>query len=349
MELSREITGRLLAWYGENKRPLPWREDREPYHIWLSEIMCQQTRVEAVKAYYRRFLQQLPTISALAQCPEERLFKLWEGLGYYSRARHLKRSAEMICREHGGVFPADYDSIRSLPGIGDYTAAAIASICFELPCPAVDGNVLRVVTRLCASSSDISKESTKVEVRRALRPLFEGVSSGTLNQALMELGALICLPNHEPDCTHCPLLELCPSTSGLWKDIPVKGGKKARRLETHTVLLLRCGDDWALRKRPPLGLLAGLWEFPNLPGSLDAQAALDAAAEWDCRPISLRRHIEKTHSFTHVQWELPAWVIECKNRASAFTWASIAEIQNRYSLPTAFRQFLEDIDKGESR
>ena len=348
MELSREITGRLLAWYGENKRPLPWREDREPYHIWLSEIMCQQTRVEAVKAYYRRFLQQLPTISALAQCPEERLFKLWEGLGYYSRARHLKRSAEIICREHGGVFPADYDSIRSLPGIGDYTAAAIASICFELPCPAVDGNVLRVVTRLCASSSDISKESTKAEVRRALRPLFEGVSSGTLNQALMELGALICLPNHEPDCTHCPLLELCPSASGLWKDIPVKGGKKARRLETHTVLLLRCGDDWALRKRPPLGLLAGLWEFPNLPGSFDAQAALDAAAEWDCRPISLRRHIEKTHIFTHVQWELPAWVIECKNRASAFTWASIAEIQNRYSLPTAFRQFLEDIDKGES-
>lgn len=348
MELSREITGRLLAWYGENKRPLPWREDREPYHIWLSEIMCQQTRVEAVKAYYRCFLQQLPTISALAQCPEERLFKLWEGLGYYSRARHLKRSAEMICREHGGVFPADYDSIRSLPGIGDYTAAAIASICFELPCPAVDGNVLRVVTRLCASSSDISKESTKAEVRRALRPLFEGVSSGTLNQALMELGALICLPNHEPDCTHCPLLELCPSASGLWKDIPVKGGKKARRLETHTVLLLRCGDNWALRKRPPLGLLAGLWEFPNLPGSLDAQAALDAAAQWGCRPISLRRHIEKTHVFTHVQWELPAWVIECKNRASGFTWVSIAEIQNRYSLPTAFRQFLEDIDKGES-
>ena len=345
MELSREITGRLLAWYGENKRPLPWRVDREPYHVWLSEIMCQQTRVEAVKAYYLRFLQQLPTIEDLARCPEEQLNKLWEGLGYYSRARHLKQAAEVICREHGGLFPADYDSIRALPGIGDYTAAAIASICFELPCPAVDGNVLRVVTRLCASGADISKESTKAEVRRSLRPLFEGVSSGTLNQALMELGALICLPNHEPDCAHCPLIELCPSASGLWKDIPVKGGKKARRQEIHTVFLLRCGDDWALRKRPPSGLLAGLWEFPNLPGTLDAQAALDAAAEWDCRPGSLLRHIEKAHIFTHVQWELPAWVIECENRASGFTWVSLTEIQNRYSLPTAFRQFLEDIER----
>ena len=149
MELSLETTGRLLDWYEKNKRPLPWREDREPYHIWLSEIMCQQTRVEAVKAYYLRFLQQLPTIEDLARCPEEQLNKLWEGLGYYSRARHLKRSAEVICREHDGSFPTDYDSIRSLPGVGDYTAAAIASICFEFPCPAVDGNVLRVVTRLC--------------------------------------------------------------------------------------------------------------------------------------------------------------------------------------------------------
>ena len=348
MELSREIARLLPVWYEKNKRPLPWRKDREPYHVWLSEIMCQQTRVEAVKAYYQRFLQQLPTITALAQCPEERLFKLWEGLGYYSRARHLKKAAVMICREHGGSFPTDYNAIRSLPGIGDYTAAAIASICFELPYPAVDGNVLRVVTRLCASSADISKESTRAEVRQTLQPLFNGVSSGMLNQALMELGALVCLPNHAPDCAHCPLQELCPSASGLWKEIPFKDTKKQRRQESHTVLLLRCGDDWALRKRPEKGLLAGLWEFPNLPGSLDAQAALDAAAEWDCRPVSLLLHLEKSHIFTHVQWELPAWVIECQNRAPAFHWANIAEIKNRYSLPTAFRQFLEDIDKGAS-
>ena len=345
MELSREITGRLLAWYDENKRPLPWREDREPYHIWLSEVMCQQTRVEAVKAYYRRFLQELPTIESLAHCPEERLFKLWEGLGYYSRARHLRQAAEMICGEHGGVFPIDYDAIRSLPGIGDYTAAAIASICFELPCPAVDGNVLRVVTRLCASTADIAKESTKAEVRRSLLPLFEDVSSGMLNQALMELGALVCLPNHDPVCAHCPLLELCPSASGLWKEIPFKTVKKARRKECHTVLLLRCGGAWALRKRPDRGLLAGLWEFPNLPGSLEAQTALDTAAGWGCRPVSLLRCLEKSHIFTHVEWKLPAWVIECQNRVADFTWVSLEDIEDRYSLPTAFRQFLEDIEQ----
>ena len=345
MELSLETTGRLLDWYEKNKRPLPWREDREPYHIWLSEIMCQQTRVEAVKAYYLRFLQQLPTIEDLARCPEEQLNKLWEGLGYYSRARHLKRSAEVICREHDGSFPTDYDSIRSLPGVGDYTAAAIASICFEFPCPAVDGNVLRVVTRLCGSGADISKASTKAVVRRALLPLFKGVSSGTLNQALMELGALVCLPNHEPDCSHCPLKELCPSASGLWRNIPFKGEKKSRRVENRTVFLLHCSSDWALRKRPDSGLLAGLWEFPNTPGRLDAQAALDMAEKWNCRPSSLLRHFEKSHVFTHIQWELPAWMIECQNPAPGFEWVSLENIKTRYSLPTAFRQFLEDIER----
>ncbi len=347
MQLERETAGLLLEWYENNKRPLPWRADREPYHIWLSEIMCQQTRVEAVKGYYLRFLRQLPAIEDLARCPEELLNKLWEGLGYYSRARNLQQAAVMICREHGGVFPSDYASIRALPGVGNYTASAVASICFGLPFPAVDGNVLRVVTRLSASRADITKESTKAEVRRSLLPLFEGVSSGELNQALMELGALVCLPNHAPDCGHCPLKALCPSASGLWKDIPFKAAKKQRRQESHTVLLLRCGNTWALRKRPDKGLLAGLWEFPNLPGRLDAQAALDAAAEWDCRPASLLMHLEKSHIFTHVQWELPAWVIECQSRPAGFAWVSEDEIKARYSLPTAFRQFLEDIEQAK--
>ena len=342
--LKHEIAGLLLAWYEENKRPLPWRADRDPYHIWLSEVMCQQTRVEAVKSYYQRFLEQLPTISELAGCPEERLYKLWEGLGYYSRARNLQKAAKMIQSAYAGRFPADYASIRALPGIGDYTAAAIASIAFDLPYPAVDGNVLRVVTRLCASREDIAKESTKAEVRRSLLPLFRGVSAGVLNQALMELGALVCLPNHAPDCERCPLNALCPSASGLWKEIPCKSAKKPRRREAHTVFLLHCGDAWALHKRGPEGLLAGLWEFPNLPGRLDAQAVLDAAAGWGCRPVSLLRRTEKDHIFTHVQWELPAWVIECEDRPASFTWATSQEIKSIYSLPTAFRQFMEDME-----
>ena len=344
MPLKHEIAGLLLDWYEKNKRPLPWRADREPYHVWLSEIMCQQTRVEAVKGYYLRFLQRLPTLRDLAECPEETLNKLWEGLGYYSRARNLQQAAVTICREHGGVFPSDYPSIRALPGVGDYTTAAIASICFGLPCPAVDGNVLRVVSRLTASRADISKESTKKDVRQLLLPLFDGVSSGELNQALMELGALVCLPNHAPDCDRCPLKELCPSASGLWKEIPFKSEKKARRQEVHTVFLLRCGDKWAVRKRPKNGLLAGLWEFPNLPGKLEAQAVLDAVSAWNCRPASLLRNLEKRHIFTHVEWQLPAWVMDCRFPSDSFTWASLPDINSRYSLPTAFRQFLEDLE-----
>ena len=342
--LNTEIAGLLLAWYEMNKRPLPWRADREPYHIWLSEVMYQQTRVETVKAYYRRFLDLLPTISHLAECPEDQLYKLWEGLGYYSRARNLRKAAIVIQSQYGGRFPADYDAIRALPGIGDYTAAAIASIAFDLPYPAVDGNLLRVVTRLCASKSDIGKERTKAEVRQALLPLFDGVRAGELNQALMELGALICLPNHEPDCVHCPLNALCPSSAGLWREIPFKSPKKTRKTESHTVFLLHSGKAWALRKRAGNGLLASLWEFPNLPGRLNAQAALDAAKDWGCRPASLLRHTEKSHIFTHVYWELPAWVIECEERPPTFVWATAEEIRSTYSLPTAFRQFLEDLE-----
>jgi A/G-specific adenine glycosylase len=348
VELDREIAGLLLPWYEKNKRSLPWRADREPYHVWLSEVMCQQTRVEAVKGYYHRFLTALPTIEDLAVCPEEQLSKLWEGLGYYSRARNLKRSAEIICREYGGVFPSDFAAIRALPGIGDYTAAAIASICFDLPCPVVDGNVLRVVTRLRAFRGDIRRERTKAEVRQALAPLFDGVSSGALNQALMELGALVCQPNRAPDCGVCPLQKLCSSSAGLWREIPFKSELKERRVERHTVFLLCCGGAWALRKRPKKGLLAGLWEFPNLPGDLEAQAALDAAAAWNCRPIRLLRHTEKRHIFTHILWELPAWVIECQNPADGFIWASSEEIKERYSLPTAFRQFMNETEIKEN-
>lgn len=347
MELNERIPALLLPWYEENRRPLPWRADRIPYHVWVSEIMCQQTRTEAVKAYYARFLEALPDIAALAACPEEKLQKLWEGLGYYSRARNLKRAALVLMEKHGGVFPSDYPSIRALPGIGDYTAAAISSICFGLPCPAVDGNVLRLVTRLTASGLDVAKAKTKAEVREALRPLYGGGRCGELTQALMELGALVCQPNHEPRCAVCPLRELCLSKAGLWKEIPFKSPPKPRRTETHTVLLLCCGGAWALRKRAQTGLLAGLWEFPNVPGRLDAQAALDAADALGCKPAAVLKQTEKDHVFTHIRWELSAYVIECRRRSEDLCWADPAEIRRRYSLPTAFRQFMDELDKGE--
>lgn len=349
MDLDRKITEYLLPWYEEHKRPLPWRRDRLPYHIWVSEIMCQQTRVEAVKAYYLRFLEALPDIEDLAACPEETLQKLWEGLGYYSRARNLQRSARLICRDYCGRFPSTYEEIRALPGIGDYTAAAIASICFGLPAPAVDGNVLRLSARLAASRMDITKEATKREFREALRPLFEGADPGELNQALMELGAMVCLPNRAPDCAACPLRSLCASSEGAWREIPVKSPKKTRRTEAHTVFLLGCNGRFALNRRPDSGLLAGLWEFPSLPGRLGAQEALDAAESWGCLPRKILRQTGRTHIFTHITWELTAYLIVCGEHSDAFTWADAAEIRSRYPLPTAFRQFLNDLDekKGE--
>ena len=344
MELDRHIPRALLLWYEAARRPLPWRTDREPYHVWVSEIMCQQTRVEAVRGYYLRFLEALPGIGELAGCPEDVLHKLWEGLGYYSRARNLRRAAEIIVKEHGGGFPTDYDAIRALPGGGDYTAAAIASICFDYPCPAVDGNVLRLVTRLTGSREDITREKTKQAVREALRPLYEGVPCGELTQALMELGALICIPNHEPNCEECPLRSLCRAAGEkLWQEIPVKSPKKPRITETYTVFLLSCKGRFALRRRDEKGLLAGLWEFPNLPGRLKPQEALDAVSAWGCRPAALLRQTERSHVFTHRNWELPAYLILCEEAPEAFTWASLPEIRARYSLPTAFRQFLEDI------
>ena len=344
MELDRLIPQRLLPWYEGAKRPLPWRADQEPYHVWISEVMCQQTRVEAVKGYYLRFLKAMPGIRELANCAEDELHKLWEGLGYYSRARNLKRAAEVIVKDHNGQFPTDYASIRALPGIGDYTAAAIASICFGLPCPAVDGNVLRVVTRLTASRQDITQETTKAEVREALRPLYSNAPCSELTQAFMELGALVCVPNHEPKCPECPLRSLCASSDGgSWKEIPVKSPKKPRKTEVHTVLLLSCEGRFALRRREEKGLLAGLWEFPNLPGRMSAQEALDAVAAWGCRPKALLRQTERSHVFTHRNWELPAFLILCEEMPDTFTWASIPEIEKRYSLPTAFRQFTEDI------
>lgn len=332
----------LLPWYETNKRELPWRRDREPYHVWLSEIMLQQTRVEAVKGYYARFLDALPDIAALANCDDDRLHKLWEGLGYYSRVRNLKKAAQVILAQHGGVFPEDYTDIRALPGIGDYTAGAISSICFGRPEPAVDGNVLRVMTRLTASFEPITKPQTKKEITAQLREWYPEGRCGDFTQALMELGATVCLPNGEPRCGSCPAAELCRAREEqLWREIPVKEKKKARKIEEKTVFLLRCGEKLAVRKRPDNGLLAGLWEFPNVSGTLTAQTVLEQVSAWGCRPRELIKSVGKIHIFTHIQWEMTGFYLECEETSPEFFWADPGQLDREISLPTAFRQFSE--------
>lgn len=343
-QIPASLPERLLPWYVKNLRPLPWREDRDPYHIWLSEIMLQQTRVEAVKGYYARFLAELPTIQALSQCDDEKLHKLWEGLGYYSRVRNLKKAAQEIMERHGGVFPRSHDEILALPGIGDYTAGAIGSIAFNLPTPAVDGNVLRVAARLTNDPSPINLPQTKRKVSAALREIYpENASDFT--QALMELGATLCGPNWKPKCERCPCAALCLGyQKGTAEALPVKAPKKPKRQEDRTVFIFSCGDAYALCKRPDKGLLAGLWEFPNVTGKLDLSQALSAAEQFGVRPGNLLRQTEKKHIFTHIQWNLRGYYIEAAEESDRFSWFTAAQLHAQAALPTAFRQFLEEND-----
>ena len=333
----------LLSWYRQNKRALPWREDREPYHIWVSEIMLQQTRVEAVKGYYARFLKELPTIAALAQCDDEMLHKLWEGLGYYSRVRNLKKAAQEIEARYGGVFPRTLEEISQLPGIGPYTAGAIASIAFDLPQPAVDGNVLRVCARLTGDFSPIDLPETKKKVTAALEKIYPE-EAGDFTQALMELGATLCGPNWAPKCQACPCSPFCQGyLEAIAEKLPVKAPKKEKRQEDRTVFILSCDDRWALRKRPGKGLLAGLWEFPNVSGRLEPEQALEALRQLGIHPKELQRQVERKHIFTHIQWNLRGFYLEVAEMTGDFRWFTEEEIRSQAALPTAFRQFWEEI------
>ena len=339
-KLPQQLPERLLEWYAAGHRDLPWRRDREPYHVWLSEIMLQQTRVEAVKGYYRRFLAELPDIPALAACPPDRLAKLWEGLGYYSRMRNLQKAAQVIVSAHGGVFPREYDAIRALPGVGDYTAGAIASICFGLPEPAVDGNVLRVLSRVTDDAAPVTDAAVKREYAARLREIYPAGRCGDFTQSLMELGATVCGPNSQPQCALCPLASLCLArANGTALLRPVKAPKKEKRTEEKTVFILRCGTRIAVRRRPEQGLLAGLWELPNVDGKCSAQQALAQAERRGVHPRELCRSSEKTHIFTHIRWELRGFYIECAEAAPLFTWVDPARFRQDIALPTAFRIF----------
>ena len=344
MEEMKQLPGALLPWYRENKRDLPWRVDREPYHVWLSEIMLQQTRVEAVKGYYARFLATLPTVGDLAQCDDDALHKLWEGLGYYSRVRNLKKAAQVVMDAHGGVFPGEYGPVRALPGIGDYTAGAICSICFGLPTPAVDGNVLRVIARIQDDSTPIDLPARKKEVQNLLAAVYPP-EAGDFTQALMELGATLCGPNRKPDCEKCPCKEFCLGYQrGTAEALPVKSPKKAKRQEELTVFILRWGNSFALEKRPPSGLLADLWQFPNTPGGLDAAGAMKWAGEWGLKVSDIRRIAEKKHIFTHIQWNMTGIYLELSEKPEDFQWFTEEQIEKNAALPTAFRQFWEERD-----
>lgn len=342
----KEILARVACWYDENRKPLPWRIEPTPYHVWISEIMLQQTRIEAVIPYYHRFLAELPTVRDLASVEDDRLMKLWEGLGYYSRARNLKKAAGIIVSEHGGELPGTADRLRKLPGIGDYTAGAIASIAFGEPEPAVDGNVLRVISRITASPEDITLPKTKRAVSGILRDVYpRGKDAGLVTEGLMELGELVCLPNGEPHCGECPVKEHCRAyLTGTTGQYPVKSEKKARCIRNLTVFLLRDEERgekpcYAIRKRGEDGLLAGMWEFPNLPGHLTEEEAVSAAEKMGMRVRNIRSLGSSRHIFTHVEWHMIGFEVTGTTESSRLTYADVHEIRQNYAIPTAFRYF----------
>lgn len=325
----------LLVWYRENARVLPWRSHPTPYRVWVSEIMLQQTRVAAVLDYYRRFLEAAPTVADLAALPEEQLLKLWQGLGYYSRARNLQKAARQIMEAFGGVFPNTYDAIRALPGVGDYTAGAISSIAFGLPVPAVDGNVLRVAARVCGDGGDITTPAMKKRVTQAVAEIIPLDAPGEFNQAMMELGAVVCLPNGAPLCEKCPAAGFCRACrEGRIGELPVKAAKKARRVEHRTVYLLFHGERVALRRRPERGLLAGLWEYPN-----EISEGVDWPARWGLSAQPLERAGTGRHIFTHIEWHMTALAGELASDAlpDGWVWADRAALRDIYAVPNAFQ------------
>lgn len=334
----KDAAAPLLNWFEQNKRVLPWRADPTPYHVWVSEIMLQQTRVAAVLSYYARYMESLPDVKALSEADEETLMKLWQGLGYYNRARNLQKAARVIMERYDGVFPGTYEEILTLPGIGEYTAGAIASIAFGIPVPCVDGNVLRVLTRLTGDDGDITKEETKRFLRNALLIAIPKENPGAFNQALMELGALVCVPNGRPLCESCPLKEQCTACREDCTDVlPVKSVKAPRRVEERLVYLVFNRGKVLLHKRPEKGLLAKLWEFPNTLAGEEPPVLLCHSAEGP----------RGRHVFTHIEWRMTSFIGEAADAALPpdCVWAGKDELEKVYAVPNAFGAFMEEVGK----
>ena len=345
-----EIVEPLLSWYGQNKRELPWRQEPTPYHVWISEIMLQQTRVEAVKGYYARFLHRLPAIRDLALCPQEELLKLWEGLGYYNRVKNMQKAAIEIEEKYQGEIPPDYQKILSLPGIGSYTAGAIASIAYKLPFPAVDGNVLRVMARLTEDGEDILKQKTKKRVEDMLKEIMPTDFPGEFNQSLMELGATVCLPKGMPRCGECPVRKFCRSQAkGTMLDYPKKAEKKPRKVEERTVLIIQNNQEFAIHKCPPKGLLAGLYDLPNREGYLSREEILDYVESLGLLPLHISTAGEAKHIFSHVEWRMKGYFIKVasteEKKIGELIFVDKKESRGRYPIPSAFsayRKYMEE-------
>ncbi len=345
------ITKPLLKWYDTNRRILPWREEATPYHVWVSEIMLQQTRVEAVKPYYKRFMEVFPDIESLAQAPQEQLLKLWEGLGYYNRVRNMQLAAKQVMEQYGGEMPDNYEQLLELKGIGSYTAGAIASIAFGRVVPAVDGNVLRVMARYQMDDSLITESKVKQRVEQELKEIMPQERPGDFNQAMMELGAMVCLPNGQPHCVQCPLRENCQAhIHACETDYPKKAEKKSRTIEKKTILVIQDANRTILTRRPAKGLLAGMYEFPSMEGYCVAEEVLQYLKEKGLKPIHIRALEDSKHIFSHKEWHMKGYAVRVdelepkEDMAREWILVEPMETRERYPIPAAFAAYVSGLD-----
>ena len=347
-----KIVEPLQEWFQRSARVLPWRENPKAYYVWVSEIMLQQTRVEAVKPYFERFILELPDVEALANCREDRLLKLWEGLGYYNRVRNMKIAASQIMEQYSGVLPKEYEKLIKLKGIGPYTAGAISSIAYGQPNPAVDGNVFRVLSRVTRDDSDIMKPSVRKEYESVLREVMtnsSAVKPSVFNQALMELGACVCVPNGEPHCIDCPLRELClAKREGNPMDYPVKSKTKERRVEKKTILVVKDDERVALHKREKKGLLAGLYEIPGMEGHRSEQEVLEYLKEHGFSPLRIQPLAGSRHIFSHIEWEMIGYLVKVEEiYEQNLDWIFVdkEDAKEKYAIPSAFRAYADWLTK----
>lgn len=337
----------LLAYYDANRRILPWREEPSAYRVWVSEIMLQQTRVEAVKPYFARFMEALPDIESLANADEEKLLKLWEGLGYYSRVRNLGKAARIIMEEHGGIMPCETADLLKLPGIGSYTAGAVASIAYGKAVPAVDGNVLRVMSRVFEDDRDVLAAAVKKDWENRISSAMSKNRPGDFNQALMEIGAMVCVPNGAPKCELCPFQTYCKAhLHGTELAYPYKAPKKARTIEERTILVLRDENKTVLTKRPKTGLLAGMYEFPVLEGYVQEQQVISYLKEHGLDTIWIKPLEEAKHIFTHKEWHMKGYMIRVDewnkgNVPKDWFWVEPYETKEQYPIPTAYAKYMK--------
>lgn len=345
--MKKTMADRLLAWYDVHGRTLPFRGTKDPYRIWLSEIMLQQTRTETVGVYFMNFLSRFPDVFALAAAPEEEVLKMWEGLGYYSRARNLHKAARMVVRQWQGIFPADYEALLSLPGVGEYTAAAIASIAFDLPCPAMDGNLTRVLSRFHGVRENVERPSVKRQLLALAGEDMPPCRCGDFNQALMDLGASHCCPG-TPECEKCPLKGMCSACREGDADLlPLRSAKKAPRPVDVEVLLITCGGKILMEKRRET-LLKDMWVYPMKEDVLKWCAPEYEVERWGIEVEKGQRLGDARHVFTHRIWQMEIWhcpVGATPQMPEHYRWCTLSQME-QLPIPTAMkaaRQYARNI------